>query len=59
MIYRVALRVGYCERLFEFESIELAAGFAEDVLRHQVPNEDHKELSMKIVIEVIKEQEEK
>lgn len=41
MKYRVVLKVSYYERWFEFDNINKAANFAADLLRYNVPNEDH------------------
>lgn len=45
IIYRVILKVGYCEAFFEFESVEDAAAFARVALKHMVSNEDTKKKS--------------
>jgi len=52
VIYRVILKVGYCDAFFEFESVEDAAAFARVALKHMVSNEDTKKKS-KIILEII------
>lgn len=52
-VYRVKLKIGYYERWFEFETSEDAIGFAEAILVHQVPAEDHDGKQISATIEVI------
>ena len=57
MIYRIVLKVGYCEAWFDFETIEGAADFARDILAHQVASEDTKR-GTSISIEILNTVEE-
>lgn len=51
--YRVVLKIGYYERWFEFDDVKKAAEFAETVLMHQVPSEDHKLETVSVTIKVV------
>lgn len=53
MVVRVILKIGYYERWFEFENISDAVGFAADVLRHNVPNEDHPQQMLKVEMALV------
>lgn len=55
MIYRVVLKVSYYERWFDFEDIMNAADFAQAVLYHEVPSEDHKSVATEVIIKAIDE----
>lgn len=56
MIYRVLYQIGYCTACFEFNNLEDAGKFAEDIIMHSVDEEDsHKESRVKI--EIIKKAE--
>lgn len=60
MIYRVCIKVEYCERWFDFENSNEAIIFAEMALTHQVKNEDNKKqmsIELKIINSSIKEEE--
>ena len=52
MKYRLILKVGYNEILFEFDTIAEAGAFAESVLVHQVENEYTRKKSF-ITIQVV------
>ena len=54
MIYRIILNVGYCERAFEFNTIEEAAAFAATILEHDVPEESDREMTIRI--DVVREE---
>lgn len=59
MIYRVCIKVEYCERWFDFENANEAIIFAETALTHQVENEDNKKqmsIELKIINSSIKEE---
>lgn len=42
MIYRVVLKVGYCEAFFDFADVTVACDFACQALSHSVECEDTK-----------------
>lgn len=50
-IYRVVLKVSYCDTYFDFTNIVDAGNFAEQILTHQVASEDtEKAPSVKIIV---------
>lgn len=51
--YRVALKIGYHERWFEFCDLSKAGEFAKIILINQVINEDHKDQQLTVSIEVV------
>ena len=53
MKYRVVLRVSYYERWFEFDNINKAATFAADILKYNVPNEDHSDKLTEVKMYVV------
>ena len=59
MIYRVILKVGYCERWFDFSDRNEAGRFAETILNHDVPDEDHPDRDAYVTIRVMRPEEEK
>ena len=57
-IYRVILRVGYCESHFEFEGVNEASEFAKTALYHMVDSEDTKKKTS-IVMQIVDVEAEK
>lgn len=59
--YRVILKIGYYEAVYEFDTAEEAGWFASTALMHQIPSEDNRStpafVTMKAV-DVEKEKEE-
>lgn len=59
MIYRVILKIGYCERYFEFEDADDAINFGKTALLSAVPGGDNPEKPVKVRMEIVdKEREE-
>ena len=54
MIYRVSLKVGYSERWFDFNDRNEAGRFAETILNHDTPYEDHPKRDLYISIRVMR-----
>lgn len=49
IIYRVVISIGFYERWFDFIESRDAVGFAQDALKHHVPDDDNpKPASVKI-----------
>lgn len=59
MKYRVVLKISYYERWFEFDNINKAATFAADLLKYNVPNEDHNDKLTEVKMYVIDAEAEK
>lgn len=59
MKYRVVIKVSYYERWFEFDNINKAATFAADVLKYNVPNEDHHDKLTEVKMYVVDTEAEK
>ena len=53
MKYRVVYTVGYIDIWYDFLSAEGAILFAQNLLEHNVPNDDTKERKIKVSIELI------
>jgi len=61
IVYRVVLRVGYCEAYFDFSTADEACIFARISLEHMVENEDTKKqhyINLQIINMDAKESEE-
>lgn len=52
MIYRVVLKVGYCEAFFDFDEAESACNFAMLALTHSVACDDTKKAT-KITLQIV------
>ena len=57
MIYRVILKVGYYERWFDFNDRNEAGRFAETILNHDTPDEDHPDRDAYVTIRVMRSED--
>lgn len=59
MIYRVILKIGYCERHFEFTDADEAVNFGKTALTASVPGGDNPEKPVMVTLGIVdKEREE-
>lgn len=57
--YRVILRIGYYEAVYEFDTVEEAGGFASTALLHQIPSEDNRSAPAYVTIRAVNIEKEK